>query len=92
MFLGDPSTTSPTVINAVLLGMAHPACLEDADILGEKSLFSPLPVSYLTSFTNSLEEAVPGRIFQSCKAGKHLQHNRIKKLGNVAANEMGKIL
>lgn len=38
---GDPSTASPTVISAVLLRMAHPACLEEADVLGEK-IFSSL--------------------------------------------------
>lgn len=75
MFLeGDPSTASQTVISTVLLGMMHPACLEEADILGEISLSSLLFMSYLTSFTNCLQEAVPDRIFQSCKAGKWLQH------------------
>lgn len=72
MFLGDPSTLSQAVTSTVLLGMVHPACLEEADFLGETSLSSLPFISSLTSFTNSLEEAVPGGIFQSCKAGKWL--------------------
>ena len=53
---------------------AGDGAFEETDIPGEKNLSSLLFVSYLTSFTNSLQEAVPGRLFQSWRAGKQLQH------------------
>lgn len=55
---------SQTVTPIALLGMMHPACVEETDVQGEKNLFLLLSVGYLTSFTISLQEVVPDGLFQ----------------------------
>lgn len=73
MFVGDPSTARLSSVLFFWRWCILPA-LKEADILGQKSLSSLFFVSYMTSFTNSLEEVLPGRIFQSCKASKQSRH------------------